>query len=114
MHARVCVSVCLCCDVSASGSVYQGLAPSRLFGVEVDEVNTQRSSAAAEAELQLKPSDLLLLTSHTVACKMHLSLLCVCVFERERIPTINPGSYISRDEAALMTLFNFFIQYEMK
>lgn len=96
----MCVCVRWCCDVFASGSVYQGLAPSRLFGVEVDEVNTQRSSAAAKAELQLKLSDLLLLTSHTVACKMHLSLLCVCVFERDRIPTINPGSYISRRQSA--------------
>lgn len=48
----VCVRVraCVVC-LFASGSIYQGPAPSRLFRVEVDEANTQRSSATAKTRV---------------------------------------------------------------
>lgn len=74
-RVRACVSVCN--DSAASGSIYQGLAPSRLVRIGVDEVYMRRSSAAANSEPKRKQTDLLLLTSHTECCKNPVLLLCV-------------------------------------
>lgn len=57
LPAWLAACVCVCVPVlrvCASGSIYQGPAPSRLFRVEVDEVNSQRSPATAKTLVMAK------------------------------------------------------------